>query len=74
MQPPMSSRGKLGLSASNQYQKKQKEMKLYTPIKQLTKREEKKNSKERKKNQANNPLFWNIKTELEQKILCFLLA
>jgi hypothetical protein len=49
MQPPMSSRGKLGLSASNQYQKKQKEMKLYTPIKQLTKREEKKKLKGKEK-------------------------
>jgi hypothetical protein len=69
----MSSGGKLSLSASNQYWKKQKEMKLYTPIKQLTKRAGKK-KKKMKKNQANNPLFWNIKTELEQKILCFLLA
>jgi hypothetical protein len=39
---PMSSGGKLSLSVSNQYWKKQKEMKLYTPIKQLTKRAEKK--------------------------------
>jgi hypothetical protein len=46
---PMSSGGKLGLSASNQYWKKQKEMKLYTPIKQLTKRAGKKTKRKGKR-------------------------
>jgi len=35
-------------------------------MKQLTKREGKKKEKERKKNEAKNPLFWNIKTELNR--------